>query len=232
MAQLTRHQMGTGLLAELRQAGLGIRDLFEGRQEPLSWFFRAVALDQSELDILESGAVEQLHVPTALVELAVDEMALGLANIEIDGLTSYLVRDPASAGASDEEVTRPGDIFFDPSVMMGFLNIDVVPPPLWLEERDSDPATNERLASSLTAMAQEVGEAADAMEVHIEGAIDPESGWEGIDGGIRPAGVSVHFSFDIPLLGTGERELSQIFGRGASVAAAALEQIRLVFRVG
>ncbi len=85
MSVLTRHQMSAILLAELRQSGLGVRDLFEGRQEPLSWFFRGLAFDQSELDIMESGAIEMLHAPSALVELVVDEFALACANLETDG---------------------------------------------------------------------------------------------------------------------------------------------------
>ena len=58
MAEITRHQLSALLLSALRDRGLGARDLFEGRQEPLSWFFRVVAYDQSELDILESGALD------------------------------------------------------------------------------------------------------------------------------------------------------------------------------
>ena len=64
MPDLTRHQLGALLLAALRHEGLGSRDAFEGRQEPLSWFFRALAYDQSELDILESGAVDTLYANT------------------------------------------------------------------------------------------------------------------------------------------------------------------------
>ena len=85
MAEITRHQLSALLLSALRDRGLGARDLFEGRQEPLSWFFRAVAYDQSELDILESGALDTLHAPSAMVELVIDEMALGLANIGTEG---------------------------------------------------------------------------------------------------------------------------------------------------
>ncbi len=226
MADVTRHQMQALLLAALRQAGLGARDLFEGRQEPLSWFFRALAYDQSELDILESGALETLHAPSALVELVIDEMALGLANIGPEGLATYLID-----AASDEDGEASGaELELDPEVMLGFLHVDVAPPALWLEERDSNAASNEELAARLTSVAQEVGAASDTVEVHIEGALDPSGGWiEGQDQ-VRPAGVAVHFSFDIPLAGTGERELATIFASGARVAAKALDGIREVFR--
>jgi len=223
--------MGASLLGELRRAGLGVRDLFDGRQEPLSWYFRVVALDQSELDILESGAVDSLQIPTALVELAIDEMALGMANIGVDGLVTYLLHAPSSVEAAGE-TKRPDDLFYDPNIMLGFLAVDVAPPPLWLDERESNPVTNERLAARLTSMAQEIGEDADAVEVHIEGALDPEGGWASSEGGVRPAGVSVHFTFDIPLVGTEERELARVFARGASVASETLERIRQVFRAG
>ncbi len=71
MPHFTRHQIGYNLLSALRVAGLGVRDEFEGRQEPASWFFRCLAYDQSELDIMESGAIDALHAPSALVELSV-----------------------------------------------------------------------------------------------------------------------------------------------------------------
>ena len=45
----------------------------------------------------------------------------------------------------------------------------------------------------------------DTVEVHIEGALDPEGGWNDPRESVRPAGVAVHFSFEIPLVGTGER---------------------------
>ena len=221
MPDLTRHEMGGLLLGALRHEGLGIRDIFEGRQEPLSWFFRALAYDQSELDILESGALQTLHAPSALVELVIDEMALGLANIGLDGLSTYLA------------AAAPGDdlpLELDSDVMLGFLHVDVAPPALWLDERESDSGRNEELASRLTQIAQEVGEASDTVEVHIEGALDPEGGWEDPRESVRPAGVAVHFSFDIILAGTGERELAAVFGRGAAVAAEAVERIRTVFR--
>ena len=224
MATLTRHQMGSLLLGSLRHAGLGVRDLFEGRQEPLSWFFRVLAYDQSELDILESGALDTLHAPSALVELVVDEMALGLTNIEIEGLGTYLV---PPGGTADDPLP---DVELDPEVMLGFLHIDVAPPALWLDERESDPGRNEALASRLTQVAQDVGAASDTVEVHIEGALDPEGGWEDPREQVRPAGVAVHFSFDIPLVGIDERELAGVFSRGAAVASAAIEGIRSVFR--
>lgn len=222
MSTLTRHQMGALLLAALRKRGLGVRDLFEGRQEPLSWFFRVLAYDQSELDILESGALDTLHAPSALVELVIDEMALALTNIEIDGLATYVMR-------SDDPDAMP-DLELDPEVMLGYLHVDVAPPALWLDERESDPRKNEALATRLTTIAQEVGVSSDTVEVHIEGALDPEGGWEDPRENVRPAGVAVHFSFDIPLVGTGERELAEVFQRGASVASEALEALRTVFR--
>jgi len=222
VADLTRHQLSALMLAALRTEGLGVRDLFEGRQEPLSWFFRALAYDQSELDILESGALDTLHAPSALVELVVDEMALALANIGLEGLETYLAQpDPGLLGQDRLEL--------DPEVMLGFMHVDVAPPALWLDERESDPARNEALATRLTQVAQDVGVASDTVEVHIEGALDPEAGWDNARESVRPAGVAVHFSFDIPLLGTGERELATIFQRGARVAAAAVESIRSVF---
>ncbi|MDH3734580.1 MAG: hypothetical protein OEU54_13710 [Gemmatimonadota bacterium] len=224
MSTLTRHQMGSLLLGALRQAGLGVRDLFEGRQEPLSWFFRVLAYDQSELDILESGALDTLHAPSALVELVVDELALGLTNIEVGGLSTYLVPE---GGTAEDELPALG---LDPDVMLGFLHIDVAPPALWLDERESDPSRNEALATRLTQVAQEVGAASDTVEVHIEGALDPEGGWEDPRENVRPAGVAVHFSFDIPLVGMEERGLAGVFSRGADVASAALEGIRSVFR--
>lgn len=222
MPELTRHQLSALLLVALRQAGLGTRDLFEGRQEPLSWFFRALAYDQSELDILESGAVETLHAPSALVELAIDELALALANIEMEGLASYLL--------STEGAVDPGSLELDPEVMLGFLHVDVAPPSLWLEERESDPATNEELAERLTSVAREVGAGSDTVEVHIEGALDPDDGWADAGDHVRPAGVAVHFSFDIPLVGATERTLASTFARGSRVAADALERLRVVFR--
>lgn len=225
MPELTRHQLSALLLLALRREALGTRDLFEGRQEPLSWFFRALAYDQSELDILESGAVDTLHAPSALVELAVDELGLALANIEMDGLASYLL-------SPEEGSLDPGSLEIDPEVMLGFLHVHVAPPSLWLEERESDPATNEALAAQLTRIAQEVGVGSDTVEVHIEGALDPEGGWADPREHVRPAGVAVHFSFDIPLAGATERELASIFARGARVAADALERLRTVFRDG
>lgn len=217
--------MGALLLSALRHQGLGVRDLFEGRQEPLSWFFRALAYDQSELDILESGALDTLHAPSALVELVIDEMALGLTNIEIEGLATYIVNvaDPAQEDLDSFEL--------DPEVMLGFLHVDVAPPGIWLDERESDPRRNKALATRLTQVAQEIGAASDAVEVHIEGALDPEGGWEHPRENVRPAGVAVHFSFDIPLVGADERELAAIFARGAIVASEALEGLRTVFRV-
>ncbi len=229
MSGLTRHQMSASLLSALRQEGLGARDHFEGRQEPLSWYFRVVALDQSELDILESGAVEGLDVPTALVELAIDEMALALANIGVEGLATYLASDPETASEAGGMVA-PETLFLDPAVLLGFLNVDIAPPPAWLEARESDPATNERLANRLAELAREVGEEANSVEVHIEGALDPKTGWTGPQDSVRPAGVFVHFGFEIPLTGTGERELAHIFADGSAVAASALERIRSVFR--
>lgn len=229
MTQLVRHQIAASLLHALRQEGLGVRDLFEGRQEPLSWFFRALAFDQSDLDIMESGAVEVLHAPSALVELVVDELALGAANVGLDGLATYLARS-TPPGEEDGEGLDPEELAFDPEVVLGYLNLDVAPPTLWLDERESNPATNERLASRLADMAKETGSDSDAVEVHIEGALDPAGGWEDPGEHVRPAGVSVHFTLDIPLADLDERELAVIFERGAATVALAIERMRLVFR--
>lgn len=233
MTQLVRHQIAASLLRALRQEGLGVRDLFEGRQEPLSWFFRALAFDQSDLDIMESGAVEVLHAPSAMVELVVDELALGAANVGLEGLASYLVRTAGAgeqAGEQAGEPLDPEELAFDPEVVLGYLNLDVAPPGLWLDERESNPEDNERLASRLADMAREAGGDSDAVEVHIEGALDPAGGWEDPGEHVRPAGVSVHFTFDIPLVGVDERILADLFERGAETAALAIERMRLVFR--
>ncbi|MFQ5889418.1 MAG: hypothetical protein ACE5JR_05120 [Gemmatimonadota bacterium] len=229
MPQLTRHQIGTTLLSALRQEGFGIRDLFEGRQEPATWFFRCLAYDQSELDIMESGAVETLHAPSALVELTLDEVALACAAIGIDGLASYLTVSPAP-GEEEGEPVSPEEMDFDPGVMLGFLNLDVAPPGLWLDERESEPAANERLAGRLSEMAQEIGHESDSVEVHIEGSLDATGGWADPSAHVRPAGVSIHFTFDIPLAGTGEPELARVFAAGARTASIALERMREVFR--
>lgn len=229
MSPLVRHQIAAALLHALRQEGLGVRDLFEGRQEPLSWFFRALAFDQSELDIMESGAVEVLHAPSALVELVIDELALGAANVGLEGLVSYLTHPPAP-GETEGEPVEPEELAFDASVVLGYLNLDVAPPALWLEERESDPATNERLASRLADMAKQTGTVSDTVEVHIEGALDPAGGWEDPGEHVRPSGVSVHFTFDIPLAEADERELARVFEEGAETAARALERMRDLFR--
>lgn len=234
MGQLTRHQMGAALLEALRQAGLGVRDLFEGRQEPLSWFFRGLAYDQSELDILESGAVEVLHSPSALVELAVDEMALACVNLGTEGVAGYLAVPPAagSPAGSPPDPVDPATLLFQPDVGLGWLNLDIAPPALWLEERDSDPDSDERFSSRLARLAREAGEDADSVEVHIEGALETEAAWAEAPAGVRPAGVSVYFSFELPTLaeGPGERELARILERGALTAARAIEAMREVFR--
>jgi len=240
--QLTRQQIGGTLLNALRGAGLGVRDLFEGRQEPVTWFFRCLAYDQSELDILESGALDILHAPSALVELALDEIALAGAVIGAEGLAAYLSSDlpdeTLESFNSEVEDTPPdlqGDstdslFAFHPDVMLGSLVIDVAPPALWLDERPADPEENERLARRLGILAQDVGRDADAVEVHIEGALDAsEEGWADSAARVRPAGVSVHFAFDIPLVGADERELAKAFDAGATAAALALEAIRRVF---
>lgn len=242
MPQLTRQQIGGTLLTALRGAGLGVRDLFEGRQEPVTWFFRCLAYDQSELDILESGALDILHAPSALVELALDEVALAGAVIGADGLAAYLATeipaDEAESFAAEAEDVVPDlgsdshdSLFaFHRDVMLGSLVIDVAPPALWLDERPADPEGNERLARRLGILAQEVGRDADAVEVQIEGALDAsEEGWADSAARVRPAGVSVHFAFDIPLLGADERELARAFESGARAAALALEAIRRVF---
>ncbi len=231
MAQLTRHQMGASLLEALRQAGLGVRDLFEGRQEPLSWFFRGLAYDQSELDILESGAVDVLHSPSALVELAVDEMALACANLGAEGVAGYLAVPPAAGADGPPDAVDPAGLLLHPDVRLGWMNLDVAPPALWLERRDSDPDSDELLASRLARLAQETGEDADSVEVHIEGALETEGAWAEAPAGVRPAGVSVYFSFELPRVTEepGERELARVFERGAATALAALERMRSIF---
>jgi len=229
---LTRHQMGAILLAALRQEGLGTRDLFEGRQEPLSWFFRGLAFDQSELDIMESGAIEMLHAPSAIVELVIDEFALACANLGTEGVSGYLTA-PAELPDEEGEPLTAVDLAFDPTVMLGFLNVDVAPPALWLEERPADPDANERLAARLAKAAQDVGAGADAVEVHMEGALDAAAGWsDAAAADVRPVGVSVHFTYDIPLEGVGERQLVRTFSAGARTASLALEGMRSVFREG
>jgi len=52
-----------------------------------------LAYDQSELDILESGALDILHAPSALVELALDEVALAGSEIGPEGLAAYLATE-------------------------------------------------------------------------------------------------------------------------------------------
>ena len=74
-------------------------------------------------------------------------------------------------------------------------------PALWLEERPADPDANERLAARLAKAAQDVGAGADAVEVHMEGALDAAAGWsDAAAADVRPVGVSVHFTYDIPIL--------------------------------
>jgi hypothetical protein len=230
----TRHQIAYNLLSALRGAGLGVRDEFEGRQEPSSWFFRCLAYDQSELDIMESGAIDALHAPSALVELSLDEVAVAAAAIGPEGLLSYLTWDPEDEAFDEEPATSAGSVprlDFHPEVQLGYLSLDVAPPTLWMEERTSDPESDETLARRLAVMAQETGSVCDAVEVHIEGALDASNeGWSGRTAEVRPAGVSVHFTFEIPLAGTGERELSSRFDEGARTAAAAIEGMRLVFQ--
>jgi len=234
MPQLSRHQIGATLLGALRQQGLGVRDLFEGRQDPVTWFFRCLAYDQSELDIMESGAIDTLHAPSALMELTLDEVALAGAGVGPEGLASYL----AGKGIPEVEDLYPESpdpsagplVEFHPDVLLGYLGVDVAPPGLWLDERSAEPVENERLARQLAQMAQQVGKQADTVEVHIEGALDAsEEGWADEAAGVRPAGVAVHFSFEIPLAGTGERELGHIFQAGARTAAEAIESMRRVF---
>jgi hypothetical protein len=230
----TRHQIAYNLLSALRGAGLGVRDEFEGRQEPSSWFFRCLAYDQSELDIMESGAIDALHAPSALVELSLDEVAVAAAAIGPEGLISYLVWEADDEPFGDAEPppdpTIPG-LGFHPDVHLGYLALDVAPPTLWMEERRSDPESNEALARRLAVMAQQVGGVCDVVEVHIEGSLDAsEDGWADRTAEVRPAGVSVHFTLEIPLAGTGERELSMRFDEGARTAAAAIEGMRLVFQ--
>lgn len=234
MPNFTRHQIAYNLLSALRGAGLGVRDEFEGRQEPASWFFRCLAYDQSELDIMESGAIEALHTPSVLVELSLDEVAVAAAAMGPEALLSYLSwetdDEPFGSDAPTPDSAIPG-LGFHPGVPLGYLALDVAPPTLWMEERRSDPESNEALARRLAVMAQEVGGACDAVEVHIEGALDAsEDGWADRTAEVRPAGVSVHFTLEIPLAGTGERELSMRFDDGARTGAAAIEGMRLVFQ--
>jgi len=230
---ITRHQIGANLMAALRAQGLGMRDEFEGRQEPTSWFFRCLAYDQSELDIMESGAIDALHTPSALVELSLDEVALAAAAMGPEWLASYLAWDGEDEvfGDSPEGPAEPVQrLEFHPDVNLGYLSLDVAPPALWLDERRSDPDTNETLARRLAVMAQQVGGDCDAIEVHIEGALDAtEDGWADRTAEVRPAGVSVHFTFDIPLHGTDERELARLFDEAARIASAAIEGMRAVF---
>lgn len=234
MPQLSRHQIGAALLGALRQQGLGVRDLFEGRQEPVSWFFRCLAYDQSELDIMESGAIDALHAPSALLELTLDEVALAGAGIGPEGLASYLTGDRIpDVNELFPETSEPAAkplVEFHPDVMLGYLCADVAPPALWLDRRPSDAEENERLAHELARMAQQTGGEASTVEVHIEGALDAsEDGWADEAASVRPAGVSVHFSFEIPLAGTDERELGRVFLAGARTAARAIEEMRRVF---
>jgi hypothetical protein len=201
MPQMSRHQIGGSLLGALRQEGLGVRDLFEGRQEPVSWFFRCLAFDQSELDIMESGAIDALHAPSALMELTLDEIALAAAGIGPEGLASYLtgdgIPDVEELFPEDAEPGQASGVAFHPEVMLGYLSVDVAPPSLWLEERPAEPVENERLARQLAQMAQRTGGQADTVEVHIEGALDASvEGWADDAATVRPAGVSVHFSPD------------------------------------
>ena len=230
MAEITRHQLGGLLLSALRDRGLGVRDLFQGRQEPLSWFFRVVAYDQSELDILESGALKTLHAPSAMVELVIDELALGLSNVGTEGLGTYLASPASDLPGHVPDVPGNDALEFDPEVMLGYVHIDVAPPALWLDERESNPIRNDALASRLSQVAQKVGALSDTVEVHIEGALDPAGGWTEPGESVRPAGVAVHFTVDIPLVGTGKRELAELFGRTAEGARDAVEGMRSVFR--
>ena len=233
MPNFTRHQIAYNLLSALRGAGLGVRDEFEGRQEPTSWFFRCLAYDQSELDIMESGAIDALHAPSALVELSLDEVAVAAAAIGPEGLISYLAWETDDEPFGDAGPPPDGALpalEFHPDVHLGYLALDVAPPTLWMEERRSDPESNEALAQRLAVMAQGVGGVCDVVEVHIEGALDAsEDGWADRTAEVRPAGVSVHFTLEIPLAGTGERELSMRFEDAAHTAAAAIEGMRLVF---
>jgi hypothetical protein len=233
LPNFTRHQIAYNLLSALRGAGLGVRDEFEGRQEPTSWFFRCLAYDQSELDIMESGAIDALHAPSALVELSLDEVAVAAAAIGPEGLISYLAWETDDEPFGDAGPPADGALpalAFHPDVHLGYLALDVAPPTLWMEERRSDPESNEALAQRLAVMAQGVGGVCDVVEVHIEGALDAsEDGWADRTAEVRPAGVSVHFTLEIPLAGTGERELSMRFEDAAHTAAAAIEGMRLVF---
>ncbi len=232
--QLSRHQIGATLLGALRQQGLGVRDLFEGRQEPVSWFFRCLAYDQSELDIMESGAIDALHAPSALLELTLDEVALAGVGIGPEGLASYLtgdrIPDVDELFPDKSDLSSGSVVQFHPDVMLGYVSVDVAPPSLWLERLEGDSIGNERLARELALMAQQTGKEADTVEVHMEGALDAsEEGWADEAARVRPAGVSVHFSFEIPLAGTGERDLGHIFLAGSRTAASAIESMRRVF---
>ncbi|MEE9207015.1 MAG: hypothetical protein V3U67_01375 [Gemmatimonadota bacterium] len=234
LAQITRHQICATLLAALRHEGLGVRDLFEGRQEPASWFFRCLAFDQSELDIMESGAIESLHAPSAMVELLLDEVALAGANLGADGIATYLAISGPYQEEADPllgalpEAPLGLDLQFHPESLLGYLNLDIAPPTLWLDEREADPQANERLAGMLAEMAQDIGTDSDTVEVHIEGALDATEGWADTSR-VRPAGVSIHFTFEIPLPGVNERELGHHFASSARTASAALERMRGVF---
>lgn len=232
MPQVTRHQIGAAVLAALRAAGLGVRDLFEGRQEPVTWYFRCLAYDQSELDIMESGAIDTLHAPSALVELSLDEVALAGLALGPEGIASYLEGDgiPDAETLFDAAAGTEPPVDFHADVLLGTLTVDSAPPGLWLDEQPADPEANERLARRLAVMAQELGRDADSVEVHIEGSLDAsEEGWADEAVRVRPAGVSVRFAFDLPLIEADERTLGQAFEAGARAAALSLEAMRKVF---
>jgi hypothetical protein len=182
---------------------------------------------------MESGAIDALHAPSALMELTLDEVALAGVGIGPEGLASYLTGDRIpDVDELFPDTSKPSVpiVQFHPDVMLGYLSVDVAPPSLWLERLSGDSVGNERLARELALMAQQTGKEADTVEVHMEGALDAsEEGWADEAARVRPAGVSVHFSFEIPLEGTGERELGHIFLAGSRTAATAIEAMRRVF---
>ncbi|MCE2422813.1 MAG: hypothetical protein J4G03_05840 [Gemmatimonadetes bacterium] len=222
MAQLTRHRMVQLLISAFDRVGIGMRDQTEGRTEPLSWFFRAAGYDQNELDLLGAAPAEAIDAPSALIELMVDEMALGLHNIGLDGLSSYI-------RTAEEEETAGDALEFQPEIMLGFLHIDVVPPEAWLKDRPADQGRSEALAAKLAKMAEDAQRHPGMVEIHMERAMDSSEGWSEGAHPMRAEGVSVHFCFEIMLEEDTLNEVVDVFQNAARVASSAVEGIREVF---
>ncbi len=229
------------LLRALRRKGLGVFNLFEGREEPVSWIFRVQAFDQSELDIFESGAVGRLSAPSAHVELVVDEVGLAICNVGLEALAAFLVRpqrakedrsryaDGGAVESDGREASVDDWLGLNPESILGFVRVDVTAPSNWLEERESDASRDDLLLSRLQHIAEETGTVADAFGVDVAGAVDMHEGWQAADH-LRPADVALYFSFDIPLVGTGKRELDKTFSRVAVATSEAIEGMRSVFQ--